>query len=61
MSRLYATIHSDTNARERTITGNECMDFHVYYGSKNDSKKFIAIEVSWSKDADKPTLKLKGV
>lgn len=58
MSRLYLKGKSDTRLTNITSTANQELTLEVYYGSKNNSKLALRVEVFYPKDFDTPTIKI---
>ena len=56
MSRLYAWLTSDRSKTERTITGNERIIAQINYGTKDDSRLAVKVDVIWLKGCKKPTV-----
>ena len=58
MTKLYMKAKSDTHSTPKTMTGNHDMSIQVFYGSKNDSKRLIKIEIVYD---DEPVIFIDGV
>ena len=56
MSRLYAWLKSDRSKTERTIMGNERIIAQINYGTKDDSRLAVKVDVIWLKGCKKPTV-----
>ena len=50
---------SDTHSTPKTMTGNNDMNITVFYGSKNNSKQLININIVYDKEL--PVIFINGV
>lgn len=55
MARLYGEIHRDRGNNQHFIA-NQSFIIELYYGSRDDSKLFATISVTWEKGIDKPQI-----
>lgn len=58
MSRLYVWLNSDMN-QEVTRRANKNLRIQVNYGSRDDSKHLVTLEVDYPKDDSKPSIIIK--
>jgi len=58
MSRLYLRGHSDARRLPITARGHEAMNFTFLYGSRDDSKKAVTVNISYPKGKDKPDIEV---
>ena len=59
MTKLYMKAKSDTHSTPKTMTGNNDMNITVFYGSKNNSKQLININIVYDKEL--PVIFINGV
>lgn len=59
MARLYGEINTDrTNGKH--FIANERFLITLFYGSKDDSKEFAKVRVTWEKGTNKPKIEVLG-
>ena len=64
MSKLYVWSSSDMSKNTATKRGNTNITSRIHWGSRDDSKLAIEVEVTWPKGDDKPSIKItkgKGI
>jgi len=59
MARLYGEIFTDRPSRvNKHFIANENFEITLFYGSRDDSKKFARIRVSWERGTEKPIIEV---
>ena len=57
MARLYGEVHTD-RSNGKTFVANERFLITLFYGSKDNSKEFARIRVSYPKGSNKPKIEV---
>ena len=58
MSRLYIKASSDARQSEITARGNEKITGLITWGHKDSPKTAFNFDVTWTKENDKPSIRL---
>jgi len=58
MSRLYCWIDSDTLRTTHTARASKSLNIRINYGSKDDSKRLLEVQVYFPKELDKPKVEI---
>ena len=56
MSRLYIKTESDTRKNKQTSCAHQSLTTTVFYGSREESRMLVDVEVKWPKDKGVPTV-----
>ena len=57
MARLYGEIHTD-RSNGKYFIANERFLITLFYGSRDDSKEFAKVRVSWEKGTPEPKIEV---